>query len=308
MRFKLAITIVIVILLMAGIAGAIYAAFPAPPGEQCPTPTGLLFGFGTSTSDHSQILLSYPLTGMGQSGAGLIVSGCTLDQDQLTISVDGPRTVYLFHIGQYLISGYHNVTAPHNQSVSIPIYTDVENEYVSVPTVPWNWTSVTLTLPSAPDLKDVTITLADNNTANGTVLTTFYHMTPSSLLPINGSIGEAWSLGIELLILGVLTSFVGFGMGRWTGSRIGYRGSIRKPIIALLGGVAYYVMVILSDWGGVSWHLGGAGSYVMVLAPVFVVSWIVSIPMGECKLALAKQNLPDVWSEFRDYGRRMARK
>ncbi len=307
MRFKLAITIVIVILLMAGIAGAIYAAFPAPPGEQCPTPTGLLFGYGVATADHSQILLSYPLTGMGQQGSGLVVNGCTLDQNQLTISVDGPRTVYLFLIGQYLISGYQNVTNSHNQSVEMPVYAESETQYVSVPTVPWNWTSVTVNLPSAPDTKDVTITLTGNNTTNGTVIATFFHLTPSSLLPEIGSIGGAWSLGIELLILGVLTAFVGFGMGRWTGVRMGMRGSFRKILIAVLGGLAYYVLIVVSDWGGVSWHLGGAGSYVMVLAPVFVISWVVSSPKGESKLTLAKRYLPDEWSEFRDFGRRSRR-
>lgn len=291
MRRRVLATIIVAIILMGLLAGAVYAAFPQPPGTPCVAASGLVFGAGFSAPDHSQVFVATPDT------YEIVSSGCTLSQDAITIYVDGPRSAYLVNITQYVPS---TMTVDHvvnntTVAVSVPIRADVVTTPVTVSAVPWYWSSVTVSIPSTTTVRSVNITLA--NCANSL---SFFHITPPSVLPILGNIGQQWGLGVGFLVVGTGVAAVGFLVGRVTIRRLGVRPALPKVAMGFLVGLGYYVMVLMSDYSGVSYALGGAASYVMVAAPCFVGAWLVGIPEGESFAVKFRRHLPDVAGEFTD--------
>ena len=293
MRHRVLATIIVVLVLMALLAGAVYAAFPAPPGNQCPIPTGVVVGAGFSASDHSQVLVAFPVT----NGAGIVTPGCTLSQDTITIYVDGPRSAYLLNVTQYIPETLTTTHVVNNTTVAVttPIRADVVTTPITVSAVPWYWSSVTVNLQPTSVTKTVNVTLV-----NSTASLSFLHLTPASLLPILGSIGQQWSVGVELLIVGTVVAAIGFLAGRVTIRRLGVRPAMNKVAMGYMAGLGYYLMVLFSDYSGVTYALGGAASYVMVAAPTFVAAWLIGIPEGESKTIKLRRHLPDVAGVFDD--------
>lgn len=298
--------LVVVAALMGLLAWAVFASFPAPPGVQCPIPDGVSVGAALTAADHTQVLLVYPLSAIaiGGTGDGLIEEGCTLTQDTVQVYVDGPRSSYQFNVSQY-VQAYRTVTSHANNSTivsSIPYWADDVHHPVTISDTPWTWASVTYDLPPAPELRNVTISLMSNNSSVASVSWTFLHLTPASLLPINGNIGAAWSVSIELFLVGTVTATLAFLVGRVTIQRLGVKPNMKKVGLALIGGIVYYLILIASDWSGVTWDLGSLASYVAVAVPAFVVTWLVGIPMGESWYVKARRHLPDVADQFEDRG------
>jgi hypothetical protein len=184
----------------------------------------------------------------------------------------------------------------------------VHGKPILVSATPWSgWTSVTYSLPPASDERTVSISLYTPGTnatlpANIEMNWTFLHLTPSSLLPVAGNLGAAWSVGIELFLVGVVTATGGYFMGRFTIRRLGVRPNMSKVLRALVLGVVYYLFLLYWDWSGVMWNLGGLSSYLAVGLPAFLVSWVLSIPDGPFQRVKVRQHLPDVTDAFADLG------
>lgn len=289
MKHVFIVALVIYALGVGGMLGALFLAFPTPPGTPCPQPQGAdIFAYlqearGPVTGITEGLLY---LSGTDANDTqGVVATGCTAYQDTLTLYLSGQYANYSVNVTQHTISG--------NSSAWLWTY-----KTLPVNGTPEYWDVVAVRMPSAPQIEAVTIAVTEKGNLTG-VAWQFFHLTPNAALVNVQTTAGQWEFGLSLFLAGLFVAWLAFRLSLWTIRRMGYRSqNLRKASGVLFATDGIFILGIYSDWLGVQWHLGGLSSYALILLPTFINVWILSIPRGETKRAIAEMYLPDVLGEF----------